>query len=285
MQMPEMDGLEATRAIRCISAHAGTPILALTANAFAEDRRACLEAGMNDVLTKPIEPALLYQALARWLPEGSGAIVKRAEPLAVAAEPAMDLDALRGFPGIDVERGLLFMRGKRDRYLAMLGQFVATHGGDIATLDECVAASDRGAAQRVAHSLKGAAGTLGLIDIADIATRLDACLKHEQAIEPQREDIRAMSAELGAAWAALAAALPAPAHAAAPVDPGMLREVLDGLERMLDRSEMAAQAQFERNAQALRAALGDAYPELERQIKRFDFGPALETLRRWREGK
>jgi len=285
MQMPEMDGLEATRAIRCIPAYATTPILALTANAFAEDRRACLDAGMNDVLTKPIEPALLYQALARWLPALGAATAEQAG--AIEAAPAADLGALRRFPGIDVERGLLLMRGKHERYLAMLGQFVATHGGDLATLGECVDAGDRGGAQRIAHSLKGAASTLGITDIAEIATRLDACLKQELAFERQGETIRAMCAELGPAWRALLAVLPAPADAmaATEVDPAALRDALDGFEQMLERNEMAALAQFERHARMLQAALGSLYPELERQVKRFDFGPALVTLRAWRHGQ
>ena len=67
MQMPVMDGLDATKAIRLLPDYAATPILALTANAFDDDRRACFAAGMNDVLTKPIVPAQLYAAMAHWL--------------------------------------------------------------------------------------------------------------------------------------------------------------------------------------------------------------------------
>lgn len=67
MQMPRMDGLEATRRIRCAGAENAVPIVAMTANAFAEDRLRCLEAGMNDFLTKPVDPRVLYQVLLRHL--------------------------------------------------------------------------------------------------------------------------------------------------------------------------------------------------------------------------
>jgi PAS domain S-box-containing protein len=68
MQMPVMDGLEATRQIRRIFGKQGLPIIAMTGNAFGEDRRKCLEAGMNDHLAKPVDPHLLYEKLAAWIP-------------------------------------------------------------------------------------------------------------------------------------------------------------------------------------------------------------------------
>jgi CheY-like chemotaxis protein len=68
VQMPEMDGYEATRRIRASAAHAGQRIIAMTANAMAEDRRRCLQAGMNDFVPKPIDPDQMYLTLARWLP-------------------------------------------------------------------------------------------------------------------------------------------------------------------------------------------------------------------------
>ena len=73
MRMPRLNGVEATQAIRFDSRNTATPILAMTANAFDSDRRLCLDAGMNDHISKPVEPALLFQTILRWLDQGRSA--------------------------------------------------------------------------------------------------------------------------------------------------------------------------------------------------------------------
>jgi CheY-like chemotaxis protein len=85
IQMPTMNGLEATRQIRLLPAHRQTPILAMTANAFAEDKTRCLAAGMYDFISKPVSPAHLYAMLLKWL----RAAPVRADPPFAAPQPSV----------------------------------------------------------------------------------------------------------------------------------------------------------------------------------------------------
>ncbi|MDD5298354.1 MAG: PAS domain S-box protein [Rhodocyclaceae bacterium] len=195
MQMPLMDGIEATRLIRGLPGWEKTPILALSANVFAEDRRACLESGMNDTLTKPVEPATLYAALMKWLPEKAGRVADNPPPavkpagLSVGPGSGAALTRLRGLPGLDVDSGLAALRGKTDKYLALLRQFVGTHTDDGARLVACLDAGDGGVARQMAHTLRGAASILGLTAIAGFAQGLEGVLRADDALERQGEEI------------------------------------------------------------------------------------------------
>ena len=132
LQMPVMDGLEATRRIRALPGFATLPILAMTANAMAGDRERSLEAGMNDHITKPIDPDELFDVLLRWLPEERS----RSATLPTAAlSPASIGDAglapdatqwLRQIPALDATDGLRRMMGRQEAYVGLLRRFVRT---------------------------------------------------------------------------------------------------------------------------------------------------------------
>ena len=285
VQMPVMDGRAATRAIRALPRHARTPILAMTANAFLEDRRASLEAGMNDHLVKPVNPAALHAALAQWLREepDDGPAPGVQGPGAPAPIPA----ALPLVAGLDMAAGLKASNGQPRLYRRVLEIFLAS--ADIAPLHAALAAGDVVAARRAAHSLKGAAATIGAASLRDAAGVLEAALTGKSAeetgaeavtLEELRPGVAALETELAALKSRLAAALapeaaPAPPAEAAPAAP----EVIEELAGLLEGNDMAARAVFRAHEAALRARLGPAAAEIGRLLDGFAFEEALVALR------
>ena len=166
LQMPVMDGYAATAAIRADPARQALPIVAMTAHTMLEDRTRCLAAGMNDHLSKPIDPAHLFAVVAAWT--GRAASLPAPLPAPTPAPRAQPAPALLAVAATTARLGLPWAS-----YAAMLDQLVRQYADAPTRLEQAVADHQRDAARNLAHTIKGAAATLG----ADLLSRHAAVLE------------------------------------------------------------------------------------------------------------
>ena len=283
IQMPEMDGLSAAREIRSHAHLRELPIVAMTAHALPSDRAQSRLAGMNDHVTKPIDPDLLFCTLLKWIDPARLAGRPLAPPTAVPPLPTQDPaaeTALPALPGIDWRLALESVAGSRSRLQKRAGSFVREYGSAPAVLRESLEVGDYPRLQSLAHNLKSGAAYVGALDLAGIASRLEQDLRSGQ-LERLGVQVPALVAATETVLAGLArvasTALPGP------VDPGTLAAVLGRLESYL-RSDDARAEDALVELESLLAAGGHVAPlaqalaELRRAVAEIEYAAALAPL-------
>jgi signal transduction histidine kinase/DNA-binding response OmpR family regulator/HPt (histidine-containing phosphotransfer) domain-containing protein len=278
LQMPEMDGYAATRLLRSNPRFHKIPIIALTAHAVAQERQRCLEAGMNDHVSKPIDPDAFLATIARWTktpPQQSGAVeTPSPKPAVVAGLPEI--------AGVNINHGLQRVAGNHRLYRDLLQQFAAKESSASEQISAALRAGDRKLAERIAHTVAGVAGNIGIPGVHATAGRLERALGEEQA------SVAALLDEFGAVLSAQVHAIEQALHSAAgeieeppssPFDQVSACAAIVQLRALLESSDGNAGEAF----RAVNTAVASVVekPQLEalrNSIDNFEFETALLKL-------
>jgi two-component system sensor histidine kinase/response regulator len=277
LQMPKLDGFAATRAIRCDDRFAGLPIIAMTAHAMAEERERCFSAGMNDHVSKPIEPQVLYRTLARWFRPATKTMPRagvRPAPPEAGGDSQIPVVA-----GVDTASGLRRVAGNRRLYLNLLRKYSEGQSGTADAIKLALKRGDRELAERLAHSLKGVSGNIGAQAVQESAAEVERAVRTGADASAS---IASMEAELDLVLESLrgALSLEEPTAAASSASAEDMREVLGKLDTYLADSDAEALEYLSEHGPVLRAALGQqCLGELSKAIDDFDFQTARQKLR------
>jgi signal transduction histidine kinase/DNA-binding response OmpR family regulator len=264
LQMPEMDGYEATRLLRSDSRFQQIPIIAMTAHALAEERQRCLDAGMNDHISKPIDPDALFATLARWTKR----LPRPENPAAGGGLPAI--------AGVDIDGGLRRVAGNRQLYRNLLQQFAARESDAPARISAALEAGDRKLAGRIAHTVGGVAANIGIAGLHATADRLERAVgKEATPVGELTALLDEFSAVLSAQVFAIEQALPS-----AVVEIGAAGEAPGLLSRSFDRAEAGdAIVRLKTLLESSDASAGEAFPAVSTAVASVVEKPQLEALR------
>jgi DNA-binding NarL/FixJ family response regulator len=281
LQMPEMDGFTATRLLRSHPGLQKFPIIAMTAHAFVEERQRCLDAGMNDHVSKPIDPDNLFSTLLRWAkPRPKQAVDPKKSVLSLKAS---DEVVLPDIAGINTADGLKRVAGNRRLYRDLLRQFAATEGNAAAKISTALESGDLKLAERVAHTVKGIAGNLGITEVEFLARKLEIAIRDGEGrilallvefaslMSAQVLSIEDALCELGNVRQEEAGTSSFNAEAAS--------DAIAHLRTLLEASDGNAEESFRSLQDAVSGVVDKQYlDDLSASINNFDFDSALVNL-------
>ena len=237
---------------------------------------------MNDHVVKPIEPALLFNALLQWIkpvaPQSAGCAQAR------LAAPGGDADAalvIPEVPGLDAVTGLRRVRGKKAFYLSLLRRFVLGQASAVEDLRAALYTGNRDEAERIAHNLKGLAGSVAVASIQHAAQAVEQAIAGGQTLQMLEVSLKSLERQLMPFIAHLRERLPWQEVVMLddPVDPAVLAAVCRRLARLLADDNLEAVDVLTENEDVLRRAFADSFERMETEVRTFNCQLALLQLR------
>jgi PAS domain S-box-containing protein len=287
MQMPVMDGITATIAIRKNATFNELPIIAMTANARLEDKEKCLNAGMQDHISKPIDPEELFRALLKWIKPNQ--VVQSVESTqndedqmpVENSTPEVNLGNILTIENLDIELGLQRVLGNKTLYLNILRKYVTNADTVVEEIRTALNDGDKQTAERLAHTIKGINGNIGATLLQQQAAELESLIRNNEELANIEPKLAAFSQMLNDMATCIKNGLPSQEpHITKAVDMSKAPDVIKQLTDLLEADNSKAGAVIEDNLDLLRFVLGTkAFAKIDRAVKQFDLDEALEFLK------
>jgi len=275
-QMPVMDGYEATRLLRQQDRYKTLPILAMTANAMAGDREKVIAAGMNDHIAKPINVNDMFSKMAKW--------IKPAQPKQVvfSRSNTQQDDELPDLPGIDTTTGLLIAQENVSLYRRLLGKFLQKYSNFRMEFLQSAETNDRDTMTRIAHTLKGVAGSIGAREVQTAAEKLELACKENEPAEAVDELLRQVESVLSPVITSLQQLENSPeakTNSGEEADPELVSSLLIRLRELLQDDDTDATEIIEQLENLNTAIIDSAtLKRLSVAVGDYDFEQALKVL-------
>ena len=286
LQMPEMDGYQATAKIRSEKRFEKMPIIAMTAHATIEERQKCLSLGMNDHVAKPIDPEALFEAVGRFYkPVDTSSSPSDGQKLLEVQTREMN-DDIPSIPDLDTQDGLSRAAGNRKLYLKLLRQFGEQQGQAVSDISTALGQGDTALAERQAHTLKGVAANLGAKTVQAAAGNLERLIHvgagrvdTELAMKSVAAALDPLVGQLRETLSSVAPESSAPSTSSSTVNPTQSRESAMQLTRLLSESDPGATDFIEANVATLRPLFaGETWTQFEKLVQSYSFADAQTQL-------
>jgi len=278
MQMPIMDGLEATRTIRKNFSNDDLPVLAMTANASDADRQKCLASGMDAHITKPIDPDLLFTEIAKWIkPNNTPPITNKT--LAITTKETQTIPEIKG---VDTNLGLKVAAGKVSLYIKMLKTFSTDQVNAVENIKKAIEKNDFATGQLIAHTLKGTCGSIGATELQNKAEILESHLKEKMSHAKIVELLDVIQPRLLLVIGSIHELLPnkEKTNETTALNEEEVKSLILHLSELLASDDTEANELLEKNSSMLQHYIGvDAFNKISDALESFDFELGLKILK------
>ena len=277
IQMPVMDGYEATKTIRNSKDYLNIPIVAMTADVMEGVKEQCLEAGMKDFVSKPINPAEVAKAIVNWAVKPAKKTTVNSQQSAIKQKNKIEKEIdIPEIPGLNTESALVRMNNKKKLYLSILEKFYNNNQNFITELKVTLDKGDQETAQRLIHTLKGVTGNIGADSLHETTKLVEATI-HEKDPVKTKDGLNKLNVELNKLFENISSQLDfgkkTESHE---LNISLIKEIIPELKQLLSKKSPKAKALIKELEEA--GLSGEKFEEMVSKLNKYDFKGALQLL-------